>query len=157
MAVDEAERRQRPEVPIDGRDRGIEERAELVSTDLAAVGQHDRVRGDPLPDPFAVALELLLTGDPITAARAAEIGLVNLVTPEGGALDGALELARTIAANGPLAVAVTKQVARSSADWTLDEGWGEQMKLMAPVFESADAREGATAFSEKRAPIWTGR
>ena len=74
------------------------------------------------------------------------------MTPEGGALDGALELARTIAANGPLAVAVTKQVARSSADWTLDEGWGEQMKLMAPVFESADAREGATAFSEKRQP-----
>jgi enoyl-CoA hydratase len=107
--------------------------------------------------PFAVALELLLTGDPLAAPRAAEIGLVNRLTAEGKALEGALELAATIAANGPLAVAVTKAIARNSADWTLEEGWRRQTELMQPVFGSEDAREGATAFAEKRAPVWKGR
>jgi enoyl-CoA hydratase len=107
--------------------------------------------------PQAIALELLLTGDPITAQRAADLGLVNRLTPEGGALDGALELAATIAANGPLAVAITKQIARASFDWTLEEGWDKQSELMAPVFVSEDAQEGATAFAEKRPPVWKGR
>ncbi|MCW2578528.1 MAG: Enoyl-CoA hydratase/isomerase [Blastococcus sp.] len=107
--------------------------------------------------PFAIALELLLTGDPLPATRAAEIGLVNRLTAEGKALDGALELAATIAANGPLAVAATKAIARGSSDWTLEQGWQQQAELMAPVFRSEDAREGATAFSEKRAPVWKGR
>ena len=107
--------------------------------------------------PMAIALELLLTGDPIDARRAAGLGLVNRVTGEGGALDGALELARLIAANGPLAVAVTKQIARSSQDWTLEEGWQHQDDLMGPVFLSEDAAEGATAFAERRQPVWKGR
>ncbi|EAQ00627.1 enoyl CoA dehydratase/isomerase [Janibacter sp. HTCC2649] len=107
--------------------------------------------------PTAIALELLLTGDPIDATRAASFGLVNRVTPEGGALGGALELAKVIAANGPLAVAVTKEIARSTSDWTTSDGWAKQQALMMPVFESADAREGATAFAEKRPPVWTGR
>ena len=107
--------------------------------------------------PLPIALELLLTGDPITAARAAELGLVNRVVGEGGALDAAIDLARIIAANGPLAVAVTKQIARSAGDWTLEEGWKRQEELMTPVFDSDDAREGATAFAEKRPPVWTGR
>ena len=107
--------------------------------------------------PFAIALELLLTGEPIGAERAAEVGLVNRVTDEGGALDAAVELATLIAGNGPLAVAATKQIARSSVDWTLAEGWAEQARIVAPVFGSADAREGATAFAEKRAPVWKGR
>jgi enoyl-CoA hydratase len=107
--------------------------------------------------PFNVALELLLTGDPIDASRAAAIGLVNRLTPEGGALDGALALAGTIAANGPLAVAATKQVARSSTDWTTAEGWARQDEVVGPVFTSADAREGAAAFAEKRPPVWRGR
>jgi len=107
--------------------------------------------------PFAIALELLLTGDPLPAPRAAEIGLVNRLTPEGGALDGALEFAARIAENGPLAVAATKAIARSSADWTLEEGWRRQAELIAPVFASEDAREGSTAFAEKRAPVWKGR
>jgi len=107
--------------------------------------------------PFALALELLLTGDPLPAPRAAEIGLVNRLTAEGKALDGALELASTIAQNGPLAVAATKAIARNSADWTLDEGWQRQSELMQPVFASEDAREGATAFAEKRPPVWKGR
>ncbi|GHF36716.1 enoyl-CoA hydratase [Amycolatopsis bartoniae] len=107
--------------------------------------------------PLAIALELLLTGEPIGAERAAEIGLVNRLTDEGGALDGALELAGTIAANGPLAVAATKQIARSSGDWTLEQAWQRQSEIIAPVFASEDAKEGATAFAEKRAPVWKNR
>jgi enoyl-CoA hydratase len=107
--------------------------------------------------PFAIALELLLTGEPIGAERAAEVGLVNRLTDEGGALEGAVELATLTAANGPLAVAATKQVARGSTDWTLAEGWAKQAEIIAPVFSSEDAREGSTAFAEKRAPVWKGR
>jgi enoyl-CoA hydratase len=107
--------------------------------------------------PFAIALELLLTGEPFGAERAAEVGLVNRLTDEGGALDGALRLAETVVANGPLAVAATKQIARSSADWTLEEGWAKQAEIAKPVFASEDAKEGATAFAEKRAPVWKGR
>jgi enoyl-CoA hydratase len=106
--------------------------------------------------PFTAAMELLLTGEPITAGRAAELGLVNRLVPDGTALDGALRLAEVIAANGPLAVAVTKQIARAQADWTLSEGWQRQAELYKPVFESKDAREGAAAFAEKRAPVWRG-
>ena len=107
--------------------------------------------------PANVAMEMLLTGDPIDARRAADVGLVNRLTPEGGALDGALALAATVAANGPLALAATKAVARGSADWTTDEGWDRQAELTAPVFASEDAREGAAAFAEKRSPVWRGR
>lgn len=107
--------------------------------------------------PQNLALELLLTGEPVEAPRAAEMGLVNRVTPEGEALDGALALAELIAANGPLAVAVTKQIARATSDWSLAEGWEQQDALMRPVFVSEDAIEGATAFAEKRPPVWKGR
>lgn len=107
--------------------------------------------------PYAVALELLLTGEPLTADRAAAIGLVNQVVDEGQALPAATELAERIAQNGPLAVAATKAIARSSADWTMEQGWDEQNKIIRPVFDSADAKEGATAFAEKRAPVWRGR
>ena len=107
--------------------------------------------------PRTIALELLLTGEPIEAPRAAELGLVNRVTDEGAALDGALALAATIAANGPLAVAVTKQIAHGAPDWTLAEGWQRQGELMMSVFGSEDAQEGARAFAEKRDPVWKGR
>lgn len=107
--------------------------------------------------PYALALELLLTGDPMDAERAAAVGLVNQVVDDGQALTAALALAERIAANGPLAVAVTKQLARSSSDWTFEQGWREQSPLVNPIFASEDAREGATAFAEKRAPVWKGR
>ena len=107
--------------------------------------------------PQAIALEMLLTGEPIEAQRAAELGLVNRVVPAGTAVDAAVELARVVAANGPLAVAVTKQIARSAPYWGWDEGWQKQSELMGPVFVSEDAQEGARAFAEKRAPVWKGR
>jgi enoyl-CoA hydratase len=107
--------------------------------------------------PQTIALGMLLTGDPIDAERAAAVGLVNQVVDEGGALDAAIALAETIAQNGPLAVAATKQVSRSSPDWPMSEAWQRQEQLLAPVSASEDAREGARAFAEKRAPVWTGR
>jgi enoyl-CoA hydratase len=107
--------------------------------------------------PYAIAMEMLLTGEPITAQRGAEVGLVNRLVPAGTALEGALELAARVASAGPLAVAATKRIARSSADWTLAEGWEEQERIIAPVFVSEDAREGAAAFAEKRSPVWSGR
>ncbi|MEV8031656.1 crotonase/enoyl-CoA hydratase family protein [Streptomyces sp. NPDC002742] len=107
--------------------------------------------------PYAIAMEMLLTGDPITAQRGAEVGLVNRLVPAGTALEAALELAARVASAGPLAVAATKRIARSSADWTLAEGWEEQERIIAPVFVSEDAREGAAAFAEKRSPVWNGR
>jgi enoyl-CoA hydratase len=122
----------------------------LVAAAGAAVHLPKRV-------PFAVAMELLITGDPITAARAYEVGLVNRVVEDGKALDAAVELATVIAANGPLAVAATKRIARSTGDWTAAEAWREQSKIVDPVFTSHDAREGATAFAEKRPPVWKGR
>jgi enoyl-CoA hydratase len=107
--------------------------------------------------PRTLAMELLLTGDPIDAARAAEIGLVNRVVAEGPALDTAVDLAERIAANGPLAVIATKQIAYRAADWPADQRWDQAAALQAPVFTSQDAREGARAFAEKRPPIWQGR
>jgi len=107
--------------------------------------------------PVAYAMEMLLTGDPVSAERAAEMGLVNRVTDEGQALPAALELARTIARNGPLAVAATKLLARATVDWTWEQGWAEQRKIIEPVFASEDAKEGATAFAEKRPPRWKSR
>jgi enoyl-CoA hydratase len=107
--------------------------------------------------PRAVALELLLTGEPIDAGRAAAAGLVNRVVDDGTALDAAVELAKVIAANGPLAVAATKQIVQSVPSWTPDEMWARQDEVVAPVFASEDAREGSTAFAERRPPVWRGR
>jgi enoyl-CoA hydratase len=106
--------------------------------------------------PRALALELLLTGDPIDAGRAAEIGLVNRVVDDGGALAEAIGLAERIAANGPLAVMATKQIALSAGDWA-ERRWDEAARAMGPVFASEDAREGARAFAERRPPVWQGR
>lgn len=111
-----------------------------------------------LPDqiPHKVAMELALTGDFIDAARAYELGLINRVT-DGAAMDGAMELARAISANGPLAVRISKQIIEESRGWSLESRWDEQAKLTPIVFASEDAREGAAAFAEKRAPNWKGK
>ncbi|MFI5956038.1 crotonase/enoyl-CoA hydratase family protein [Cryptosporangium sp. NPDC051539] len=107
--------------------------------------------------PAAVAMELALTGDPLPAVDAYRLGLVNQLTTPGGALEAARALGARIAANGPLAVAATKQIIVQSQDWTEAELWAKQGPLVAPVLGSADAQEGSRAFAEKRAPVWKGR
>ncbi|MHB8657048.1 MAG: crotonase/enoyl-CoA hydratase family protein [Solirubrobacteraceae bacterium] len=107
--------------------------------------------------PRNVAMELALTGEPITAERAHELGLVNRLADPGHALTVALELAETIAANGPLALAATKRIMVESVDWPESEFFDRQSEIATPVMSSEDAREGARAFTEKRAPVWQGR
>ncbi len=111
----------------------------------------------PRTMPRNVAMELALTGDLIEAERAHELGLVNRLADPGQALDTALELAETIAANGPLALAATKRIMVESADWPDAEYFDRQREIIEPVFNSEDAREGATAFAERRDPVWKGR
>jgi enoyl-CoA hydratase len=106
--------------------------------------------------PPAIAMEYALTGAHFSAEDAHRWGLVNRLTEPGDALAGALELARAITANGPLAVRATKEIVASAPDWAADERWRRQEEIMRPVMTSADAREGATAFAEKREPVWRG-
>jgi len=107
--------------------------------------------------PYHVAMELALTGDPISAERAYELGLVNRVADAGASVDVALELAGAIEVNAPLALKASKQILIESPDWSLDEEFDRQAAISGPVFTSEDAREGATAFAEKRDPVWKGR
>ena len=111
----------------------------------------------PRQIPSRVAMELALTGDFISAERAYELGLINKVVPSGSALEAAKELAAKIAANGPLAVAASKQVIMEQADWSQDEMFKKQGEIVNPIFTSEDAIEGATAFAEKRPPNWKGK
>ncbi len=106
--------------------------------------------------PFQIAMELALTGDKLSADRAHQLGLVNVLCEPGGALDAAVALAERITVNGPLAVAATKRVIVESRGWSPEQQWREQAKIIGPVFASKDAREGAVAFAEKRPPNWTG-
>ncbi|OBH57954.1 enoyl-CoA hydratase [Mycobacterium mantenii] len=106
--------------------------------------------------PSAIAMELALTGENLSAERAHALGMVNVLAEPGGALDAAIDLAERIAANGPLAVAATKRIIVESRGWSPENMFAEQNKLLAPVFSSNDAKEGAIAFAEKRPPKWTG-
>jgi enoyl-CoA hydratase len=106
--------------------------------------------------PRNIANEMALTGDPITAERGHEFGLVNRLAEPGAALEDALHLASAIAANGPLALTASKRILRESADWPDSEFFERQEVISGPVYDSDDAREGASAFAEKRAPVWRG-
>jgi len=107
--------------------------------------------------PYHLAMEWALTGEYISAERAAQVGLVNRLVAPGTAAAEATGLARAIAANGPLAVAATKRIIVESAEWPREEQFARQRAISEPVRASADAREGALAFREKRAPRWQGR
>jgi enoyl-CoA hydratase len=107
--------------------------------------------------PPAIAMQMALTGDPMSADDALRYGLVNSLVPPGAAVEGALELAARITCNGPLALAATKDILMNATDWTVAEGFAIQQTIAEPVFSSNDAREGALAFAEKREPVWTGR
>src|SRR5262245_21108073 len=107
--------------------------------------------------PLAKALELTLTGDPITPAEALAIGLINAVAPAAEVLDRAIALANRIAENGPLAVAASKKLARAAAFEPIAEVRQAHTEAVGTVCSSQDAKEGATAFAERRTPNWTGK
>lgn len=107
--------------------------------------------------PPRIAMEYVLTGKTMTATEAERWGLVNRVTPTGESLAVARELATAISRNAPLAITESKRIMNESPDWPAAERWDRQEAALRAVFESRDAAEGATAFSEKRAPVWEGR
>jgi enoyl-CoA hydratase len=111
----------------------------------------------PLRIPLAVALEMGLTGDPIDAARAFQLGLVNRVVPGPAVMEEAVRLAERIGENGPLSVALTKKLMHEVATFGGADAWERVSAANPQVFESEDAIEGARAFAERRRPVWKGR
>jgi enoyl-CoA hydratase len=107
--------------------------------------------------PRNVAMELALTGEPMHAERAYELGLVNRLAEPGETVQIALELAEAIAVNAPLALAATKRILTEAADWPDEEFFARQREIVDPVMRSEDAQEGSKAFAEKREPVWQGR
>ncbi|HWD55585.1 MAG TPA: crotonase/enoyl-CoA hydratase family protein [Acidimicrobiales bacterium] len=110
----------------------------------------------PRQMPETIVTEMTLTGEPISAQRAFDHGLLTRLCEPGDALDEALELAASVARNAPLGVEAAKRLLRMAPGRTEEELWAEQRKLVDSVFHSADAQEGARSFTEKRPPRWTG-
>jgi enoyl-CoA hydratase len=107
--------------------------------------------------PYHVVMELALTGELLPAERFHEFGVVNRLAEPGDAVQVALELAAAVAKNGPLALAASKRILQEQFDWSAAEMWERQRAISGPVFDSEDAKEGASAFKEKREPVWRGR
>ncbi|MFF0763701.1 crotonase/enoyl-CoA hydratase family protein [Streptomyces sp. NPDC003737] len=107
--------------------------------------------------PYHLAMEFLLTGEPVSGARAGELGLANRVVPTGQAVEQALLLAEQLAANAPLALAAVKAVTLAADGAPEAEAFAAQRTVMAGLMASVDVREGMTAFAERRTPRWTGR
>ncbi|MCP2163624.1 crotonase/enoyl-CoA hydratase family protein [Goodfellowiella coeruleoviolacea] len=106
--------------------------------------------------PHHLAMELLLTGEPVTAVRAAELGLVNRVAAPGEAVSLALRLADQLAVNAPLALAAVKRVVHASDGVPEAEAFAAQAGELTRLMGSADVREGMQAFAERRDPVWRG-
>jgi enoyl-CoA hydratase/carnithine racemase len=139
--------------------------------DLVVAAEHARFaiteskvgRGSPWAAPLSwlmpprVAMELLMTGNPITAQRAYELGLVNKVVPAEDLVTATQELATTIAANAPLSVQAGKALVYASAEM----GWSAALdtgdRIYERVYLSEDGQEGPRAFKEKRQPVWQGK
>jgi enoyl-CoA hydratase/carnithine racemase len=111
----------------------------------------------PLLVPPRIAMQLLLTGDPVDAARAHEVGLVNQVVPLAELRAATQALAERIAANAPLSVRAAKKTVGLVAELPLGVAFDQAEDLWAPVYRSADAQEGPAAFRDKRTPVWQGR
>jgi len=107
--------------------------------------------------PYHLAMEMALTGETIGTDFAQRHGLINRAVPPGHALTIALEMARAIAANAPLAVLASKEILQNARDWPRERMFELQAPIARRIGESADALEGARAFVEKRAARWTGR
>jgi len=105
----------------------------------------------------AVALEMALTAEPLSAARAYEVGLVNRVVPFAEVLPTALALAQRICANAPLAVRTSKRVMLDAMNLGEGDAWALNNEAFAAIASSADALEGAIAFAEKRPPVWQSK
>lgn len=143
----------------------------IVAQDTATLGLPEASRGVmavgggafrlPRQIPWKIGLEMLYTGEPITAQRGLELGLINRVVPTGSSvIDAAMELAERINVNAPLSVQASKRVAYGVVDGraVLDEPWWEATaRETADMNASADSKEGPRAFAEKRPPMWTGR
>lgn len=128
--------------------------AEVKRGLVAAAGALFRL---PQRIPYTAAMELALTGDFIDGQRAYELGLINRATEPGAALDTALELAEAMGQNAPLALVASKKIVSQASGWDEAEAWKHSDSIAGPVMVSEDAREGATAFAEKRPPDWKGR
>jgi enoyl-CoA hydratase len=107
--------------------------------------------------PKRIMMELLLTGEPMSAPRAYQVGLINKVVPADQLLDTALAIATSIAANAPLSVQAAKQTVELSTEVGCSQAVQSANWLYERVYTSDDAREGPRAFAEKREPVWTGR
>jgi enoyl-CoA hydratase/carnithine racemase len=120
-------------------------------------------RGSPWAAPLPalvgprIAMEILLTGDPLTAKRAYEVGLINRVVPDADLRAEVQALAERIAGNAPLSVRAAKKTAYLLSRMGLAEAFDEAERIWEPVYTSADAQEGPAAFRDKRTPVWTGR
>lgn len=100
---------------------------------------------------------MLFTGDPITAQRAYEVGMVNQVVPREELMNAAMTMAERIIANAPIPVKGAKELAYKSYNMDMDDAFALSLKIKNRVYTSDDSKEGPKAFAEKRAPVWKNR